>query len=96
MKKLKSKRENLASPSLSKLKNSESKETNFPEDDKTHENLPIFNIDTLAGMEWLDDTIINTYGKMLQNQFPERIFVFDSHFLEKLQTSGFEGVKGMG
>ena len=44
-------------------------------------------------MEWLDDTIINAYGKVLQNQFPEHIFVFDSHFIEKLQSSGFEVVK---
>ena len=47
---------------------------------------------SILKLEWLDDTIINSYGKMLQSQFPESIFVFDSHFLEKLQADGYDGV----
>ena len=47
----------------------------------------------MKGLTWLDDTIINEYGKILQNRFQTSVFVFDSHFLEHLAKHGYNGVK---
>ena len=74
------------------MKHSEIQEITPIEDEETNEDSFFVNIEKLEGLEWLDDTIINSYGKMLQSQFPESIFVFDSHFLEKLQADGYDGV----
>ena len=51
------------------------------------------NFETLNGDSWLDDTIINEYGKILKQQFSQSVFVFDSHFLEHLGKHGYEAVK---
>ena len=51
------------------------------------------NIEKLEGSTWLDDTIINEYGKLMKEQFEQTVFVFSSHFLEQLSKHGYKGVK---
>ena len=49
------------------------------------------NYDSLIGDNWLDDTVINKYCKLLADTFKE-VFILSSFFLENLRKKGYKGV----
>ena len=48
------------------------------------------NLQTLDPEEWLDDTVINEYCSMLSKTFPDKVYIFSTHFLNSLKRSGYE------
>lgn len=49
-------------------------------------------------LEWIDDNIINFYFGLIcerskENRNLPKVFAFDTHFLQKLETDGCDGVK---
>ena len=92
LKKLKSKVEHSNLSSQFKMKSTIVEDlTHFENEEPTEDS--IVNIDKLHGSNWLDDTVINEYGKILQEQFKDTIIVFETHFLEQLTRHGYKGVR---
>jgi hypothetical protein len=85
LKKLKGSRTNPTETINEKMEQSEDTEPNTK--------IPFVYFERLDGSTWLDDTIINEYGKILLKRFQTSVFVFDSHFLEHLSKHGYNGVK---
>ena len=75
------------------LKMEKEEEIKLPERKESNNKTTNVNIEKLQGNTWLDDTIINEYGRVLKDQYKQSVFVFSSHFLEQLTNHGYKGVK---
>lgn len=50
-------------------------------------------IETLQGLNWLNDEIINFYFNMLQERSPKAIYTFNTFFYSKLKESGHKALR---
>ena len=84
--------ENLHFDSEKHMKENKKKQ-NIVDDENIENNENKQAIENIKEGTWVEATTINEYGRLITEQFKESIFVFSTHFYEKLIKHGYEAVR---